>query len=388
MSNILLRLLFPLLLMVVFVGHCPQEAVAETSTEQKIAQIKQERIRLARVQKELTAELGDIGDELRELDTALIAARRENRDAQANIDVADRKLNNLEAERQRLQQHINTLRQAMLDEIAAAWQRASHSSAWMGVLTGVPVSDIPHRRYLLSRVMHSQKQDRQEYLSSIEQLANLESSLRQQRQELAALQQEKQLLQQKLEKQSAGKRHLAYRVKEKMKSGKRMDMQLAKEEKALLRLLDGFSQEVIVADNQVAASTLQIRKRKGVLAWPLKGRIITGYHSRPAPDMPPLDGVQLQPTANGEKVRAMAAGQVRYADWFGGYGLMAIVDYGDGILGVYAHNDVLYKQLGDWIEEGEILADSGSTGWVSQQLLYFEIRDRGRPTDPKRWCRH
>ncbi|WP_238701123.1 murein hydrolase activator EnvC family protein [Mariprofundus erugo] len=373
--------------MPVYISPFPAEVSAETSTEEKIAKIKQERTRLAKIQKELTAELGDIGDELHELDSALIAARRENREAQANIDQADRKLNNLEAERQRLQQHINTLRQAMLDEIAAAWQRASHSSAWMGVLTGVPVSDIPHRRYLLSRVMHSQKQDRQEYLSSIEQLANLESSLRQQRQELASLQQEKQQLQQKLEKESASKRRLAHRVKEKMKSGKRMDMQLAKEEKALLRLLDGLAQEVIVADNQVT-STQQIRKRKGGLAWPLKGRIVTGYHSRPAPDMPPLDGVQLQPAANGDKVRAMAAGQVRYADWFGGYGLMAIVDYGDGILGVYAHNDVLYKQLGDWVEEGETLADSGSTGWVSKQLLYFEIRDRGRPTDPKRWCRH
>lgn len=83
----------------------------------------------------------------------------------------------------------------------------------------------------------------------------------------------------------------------------------------------------------------------------------------------------------------MAAGQVRYADWFGGYGLMTIVDYGEGVLGVYAHNDMLYKQLGDWVDEGEIIADVGSTGWVNRVTLYFEVRDKGKPVNPKRWCR-
>ena len=103
--------------------------------------------------------------------------------------------------------------------------------------------------------------------------------------------------------------------------------------------------------------------------------------------MPRLKGVQLKPKGKARKVRAMAAGQVRYADWFGGFGLMTIVDYGDGVLGVYAHNDALYKQLGDWVEEGETLADVGSTGWVSRVALYFEIRDKGKAVNPKRWCR-
>ncbi len=44
------------------------------------------------------------------------------------------------------------------------------------------------------------------------------------------------------------------------------------------------------------------------------------------------------------------------------------------------------KQLGDWVEEGEIIADAGSTGWVNKVTLYFEIRDKGKPVNPKRWC--
>jgi len=78
---------------------------------------------------------------------------------------------------------------------------------------------------------------------------------------------------------------------------------------------------------------------------------------------------------------------VRYADWFGGYGLMMIVDHGDGLISVYAHNDALYWQMGDWVEAGERIAEAGSTGWIEGVRLYFELREKGKPVNPKKWCR-
>jgi len=83
----------------------------------------------------------------------------------------------------------------------------------------------------------------------------------------------------------------------------------------------------------------------------------------------------------------MYAGQVRYADWFGGFGLMMVVEYGHGVLAIYAHNDALHKQVGDWVEAGDVLTDAGSTGWVEKTRLYFEIRDHGKSVNPKKWCR-
>jgi len=363
----------------------PETAMAGISTEQKIEQIKQERQRLAKLQQSLELELGSIGSELKQLDSELIAARRASRAVRNSISLSDRKLANLEAERKELQQHIDALKQTMMEEAIAAWQRSSRSSPWMGILTGVPVSDIPHRRFLLNVVMQAQQQDRREYLHSVEHLENIQADLQQQRDELTVLHREKQQLEAQLEKRVTDKRNLVKRLKTDLQSGKQQDSQLAREEKALLHLLQNLSDDIVAGDNPGSAQ--QIRKRKGRLHWPLKGRIVASYHSRPVKGMPRLQGVQLKPDNGVHQVRAMAAGQVRYADWFGGYGLMTIVDYGEGILGVYAHNDVLYKQLGDWVEEGEALADSGSTGWVSRQLLYFEIRDKGKPADPKYWCR-
>jgi len=132
---------------------------------------------------------------------------------------------------------------------------------------------------------------------------------------------------------------------------------------------------------------VSLRRRKGRLRWPLRGRIVTGFGQRPGDGRKRLTGVELAPILAARQVKAIASGQVRYADWFGGYGLMLIIDHGDGMMSVYAHNDALYKGVGDWVEEGEVVAAAGSTGWVEDVRLYFELRDGGRPVDPSQWCR-
>ena len=361
-------------------------ASEKRTTQAKINKIKQERAHLARIRTQLEQQLGGLGRELHGLDSALVEARKLSRDARNNVVKADRKLARLQHERQVLQQHVKTLQQQMREETVAAWQRSSRSSQWLGIFTGVSVSDIPHRRYLLNVLMQSQAEDRQAYIRSVQELAKVEADLLQQHDRLVSLKQEKQQSEQDLEKRVHAKRNMTKRVQGDITLKKKRDALLSKEKKALLRLLEGLDEDLLAREKQ-ATSAQHIRRRKGRLQWPLKGRIVASYGTRPAPSMPRLKGVQLKPKSKVGKVRAMAAGQVRYADWFGGFGLMAIVDYGDGVLGVYAHNDALYKQLGDWVEAGETLADVGSTGWVNDVVLYFEIRDKGRAVNPKRWCR-
>ena len=323
---------------------------------------------------------------MRRLDSALIDARKISHNAQNNVLKADQKLARLQHERKRLQQHVNSLQQQMHEETAAAWQRSARSSQWLGILTGVSVSDIPHRRYLLNVLMQSQAEDRRVYIQSVQALAKVEADLQQQRDRLESLRQEKKRAEYDLAERVKAKQKMTAQVQENVTLKKKRDTLLAREEKALLRLLENLGESLLKMEDQPEAEQ-QVRKSKGHLPWPLKGKIIASYGSRPTPSEPRLKGVRLRPKMGGTReVRAMAAGQVRYADWFGGYGLMTIVDYGDGVLGIYAHNNALYKQLGDWVEKGETLADVGSTGWINKVVLYFEIRDGGRSVNPKRWC--
>lgn len=379
-----LRSSVSLLLIFCFLSWAVPEAVAASSS--KIEQIKSERLRLAKVRSQLEGQMGSIGRELRKLDSALIQARKSSRAAEKQVQQTDKRLAELKQEKSRLQSRIQGLKKLMMDETVAAWQRSSRSSEWMGLFTGVPVSDIPHRRHLLNVVMHAQEQDRVTYLKSVQDLAQVEAELSEQRQQLEMFRKQKQKAEAELSVRVNDKRGVLNRVRQQVASKKSRDLQLAREEKALLRLLDDMS-EGLLAIEKSSTSAQKIRKRKGRLRWPVPGKIVASFGSRPTPSMPTLQGVQLRPKSNLREVRAMASGQVRYADWFGGFGLMTIVDYGDGVLGVYAHNNALYKQLGDWVEESEMIAEAGSTGWINNVAVYFEIRDRGKAVDPKRWCR-
>ena len=88
----------------------------------------------------------------------------------------------------------------------------------------------------------------------------------------------------------------------------------------------------------------------------------------------------------GTPVRAVAAGRVVFADWFRGYGLLMIVDQGDGVMSLYAFNQTLYKQKDDTVSADEIIAAIGASGGREQPGLYFGIREQGRPVDPLTWC--
>ncbi len=351
----------------------------------KLQQIRQQRIELGQLRKQLEAKLGELGRSLKKLDVALVAARSEARRANADVRRADKKLAELRQQQADLQQRIARLKRHMHREAALAYRQADRSALWLDMLFDAQVADIPHRQFLLSRLVQRQQQDRIDFSEDMAALRDTQQQLNIQRSELAKLRELKTKQQRRLQLARSEKKSLWRKVKHDAGLKKQRDRQLAKQEKALRQLLKGLGSTLLRSDN--ADDWQPMRKQKGRLPWPLEGRIVANFRSRPAPGRPRLAGVQLAPRKGGGQVKAIAAGQVRYADWFGGYGLMMIVDHGDGLMTVYAHNDALYKQLGDWVAKRDVLADAGSTGWVRNARLYFEVRDAGRPVNPRRWCR-
>ena len=93
----------------------------------------------------------------------------------------------------------------------------------------------------------------------------------------------------------------------------------------------------------------------------------------------------LIPAAEGSDVRAIYHGQVVYADWLRGQGLLVIIDHGDGFLSLYGHNRSLLRSVGDRVSPGDVVARAGTTGGLERAALYFEIREAGNPVDPSLW---
>jgi murein hydrolase activator len=89
--------------------------------------------------------------------------------------------------------------------------------------------------------------------------------------------------------------------------------------------------------------------------------------------------------AAGDTVRAVADGQVVYADWLRGFGNLLILDHGKGFMSLYAYNDGLLRQVGEKVRSGDPLASVGNSGGMPESGLYFELRRDGKPFDPMRW---
>jgi septal ring factor EnvC (AmiA/AmiB activator) len=235
--------------------------------------------------------------------------------------------------------------------------------------------------------MLSQDKDRQAWQVKMDALTRVTQEEQAKKDELLALEVERKNAERELVNKIADKQKAAKALRSDIQKKKAQERRLARQEKALKRLLDGLADTLLASDKKGHATS--IRKQKGRLAWPLKGPVMVAFGSKTSTGVK-LSGVHIAPAKRSEQgrlVHALGEGQVRYADWFGGYGLMMIVDYGHGIMAVYAHNDALHKQLGDWVEKSEVIAEAGSTGWVDDVRLYFEIRDKGKPVNPARWCR-
>ncbi|AXT38145.1 peptidase M23 [Alteromonas sp. BL110] len=126
-----------------------------------------------------------------------------------------------------------------------------------------------------------------------------------------------------------------------------------------------------------------LAKRKGKLPAPVKGRIRHLFGSRRQGQVS-WKGIVID-GAEGDPVKSIAPGRVLYADWLRGFGLVAIIDHGEGYMSVYGHNQALLKQAGDDVSQGERIALVGRSGGQEYPNLYFEIRHKGKALNPKAW---
>lgn len=174
----------------------------------------------------------------------------------------------------------------------------------------------------------------------------------------------------------------------------RLDREIELKGEELARMMENESrlEDLVEALNRLLADIPGVpdghrpfAETRGELPWPTKGRVDSIFGAARGAGTLVWNGVRIR-AEEGEDVRAVSHGRVAFADWLRGYGLLIIVDHGDGYMSLYGHNQSLHKETGDWVEAGELIARVGRSGGQSDSALYFEIRHNGKPTDPVRWC--
>jgi septal ring factor EnvC (AmiA/AmiB activator) len=127
--------------------------------------------------------------------------------------------------------------------------------------------------------------------------------------------------------------------------------------------------------------------RRGGLPLPARGPITVAFGRVVNPKFNTVtvqNGIDIEAPA-GSPVRAVAPGRVVHAGWFKGYGNLVIVDHGDGYHTLVAHLASMQTAMGEEVDAGDALGTVGDSGSLKGPYLYFEIREKGRPVDPRPW---
>jgi len=124
----------------------------------------------------------------------------------------------------------------------------------------------------------------------------------------------------------------------------------------------------------------------GSMTWPAPGytNITSPYGMRYHPILKVRKmhtGVDIG-APGGATIVAADSGTVILAGWQTGYGQTTIIDHGNGISTLYAHQQAFYVSEGDVVKKGQAIGEADSTGWSTGNHLHFEVRVNGNPVDP------
>ncbi|MEA3507010.1 MAG: peptidoglycan DD-metalloendopeptidase family protein [Elusimicrobiota bacterium] len=123
---------------------------------------------------------------------------------------------------------------------------------------------------------------------------------------------------------------------------------------------------------------------KGYLPSPLKGTIVSRFGRQNHPELNTYvvnRGIKIVPADGSRAVKAVAGGEVIYADTFNGMGNMVVISHGKNYYTIYAN----LSEFG--VKEGYEIEMYGEVGKVSDKPFYFELGRGPTPLNPEEWLK-
>jgi septal ring factor EnvC (AmiA/AmiB activator) len=240
-----------------------------------------------------------------------------------------------------------------------------------------------------------------QHRATLARLDELRRKTQEQNASLAQVKNERIAQKNDLESEKVARQAVLYKLSRQIRSQRKQIDTMVRNEKRLSRLVarlaalsrasktlpsPGTSGERVsrVADASLAG--LVFARLRGKLALPVAGEILHKFGQGRDGGGPAWKGLFIR-AREGADVHAVGSGRVAFADWLRGFGNLLIIDHGDGYLSLYSNNESLYKQPGESVRAGDVVASVGATGGQSEPGLYFELRHLGQPFDPLVWVK-
>lgn len=360
-----------------------QRAAQEREAKQKLDGVRAEIRALVEQQRATAGERDEAVRGLREKELDLAAVARDVHGLDERLGEQQRRLDGLDARRADLETRLRSQRESLAALLRSAYAIGNHQELKL-LLQQDDVAAISrvlayHRYFQRAQV---ERIDR--LRGDLRELADVQASIEAATAELDRTRAERAAEGHRLEAERAERETLVAGIDAKLKDQGARIAALGKDEAALSELLERLRDVFADIPRQLSGAE-PFASARGRLAWPLQGKLATAFGA--ADESGRRSSGILVAAKNGTPVRAVSHGRVAFADWLRGYGLMIIVDHGDGYLSLYGCNETLLKDVGDWVDAGTPIASSGASGGQKTPGLYFELRAKGQAVDPRGWLR-
>jgi len=382
-------------------------ALADNARQQELRELR-ERIKVLQEEIEQATEgRSEVADALKHSERRISDVNRGLRQLGGRQRELANNLRQLAADTQTTQNEISE-QQKRLAELIRERYRRGEGDALKLVLNGQNPGEVARNLEYYGYIGRARAELIGQHRASLAQLRALQAKTREQSERLEQLRRQQTEQKKTLESERQARQQVLYSLSEQIRKQRREISTLERNEKRLAELITRLSRLAAqkarrpapnpapgaarvpgkavekVADASLAG--VAFSRLKGRLALPVAGEITSRYGQSRAGGGPAWKGLFIR-ARQGNDVRAVGSGEVVFADWLRGFGNLIILDHGADYLSLYSNNESLYKQAGERVRAGDVIASVGATGGQDEPGLYFELRHQGKPFDPLAWVK-
>jgi septal ring factor EnvC (AmiA/AmiB activator) len=386
---------------------CLSAAAQAAPDAGKQDELKDVRSRIQALQEEMehtNEDKSEVTDALKHSERRISDVNRGLRDLESRQRKLARTLKQLAVDTQATENQINE-QQKRLAELLREHYVQDGGDALKLMLNGRNPGEVARNIEYYGYIGRARAELIRQHRESLNHLHTLQEKTREQNNDLHQVKQERVAQKKTLETEKGARQQVLYKLSEQIRQQRKEIDTLVRDEKRLTRLIEKLARLAAttpkpkpqtqpnnktgqsvkeVADASLAG--LNFPRLKGKLALPVAGEILSKFGQNREDGGPAWKGLFIR-ARQGHEVHSVGSGKVAFADWLRGFGNLLIIDHGDGYLSLYSNNESLYKQPGDPVRAGDVVATVGSTGGQNEPGLYFELRHQGKPFDPLTWVR-
>ena len=367
----------------------------QAAAEQKLADVRSKMAALAKEQADTAARRDSVNAQLAQQANALADAARAVHQTDTDLAAKQHDLDQLQQQRADLQQKLDSQHAAIADLLRATY--ALDQGSDLRLLLGDEDVARISRALVYSKYFQQDRVQRvQQLMADLVKLQDLENAITAQQQALQATKLQREQQAKTLAAQRATQQKLAADTDAQYKDQAQRLAALKQNAQSLNQLVDKLQKAIEEAAREAAARDAAAREAarkahpghnvppppipvgsatadiRGNLPWPASG-VVNSYGN----------GVLIKANG-GSEIHAVARGRVIYAGFLRGYGMLLIVNHGNGWMSMYGNNETLLHAVGDQVEVGEAIGTASPPTGINTGV-YFELRKDSQPVDPRSW---